>query len=226
MDAHRIAQIVKGAGPAGQRPALRLRQGTVVTDNLDGTVDVKLAGSDAAVSGIRCLASVCPIPGAAVWLATDGMDLFAIGTIMPTGPVFCTIARTTDGTLSTGTWYDMSFASNSRTDPYGMWSSGAPDRITCIVPGIYQIEGQVTFDTDSNGGRDIRLAVNGGTKAQDMRPPRPGVATAVTVSTIWKLAAGDYIQLGARQSSGANLSILASSSGGVRLTVQWLRGPV
>jgi len=76
MDMHRIAEIV-----AGQRQSLRLRQGTVAAVNLDGTVDVTIAGSDTVVAGVACFDSVSPEKDHGIWLLTDGVDLIAIGTI-------------------------------------------------------------------------------------------------------------------------------------------------
>lgn len=76
MDMHRIAEIV-----AGQRQPLRLRQGTVDAVNLDGTVDVTIAGSTTIVAGVKCFDSVSPSAGHGIWLLTDGVDLIGIGTI-------------------------------------------------------------------------------------------------------------------------------------------------
>jgi hypothetical protein len=81
MDIHRIAEIVKGQTPAGPRQPLRLRQGTVVAHNGDGTVDVTIAGSTAVVAGVQCFDSVNPEEGHGIWLLTDGVDLIAVGTI-------------------------------------------------------------------------------------------------------------------------------------------------
>ena len=49
----------------------------------DGTLTVTVAGSTTQVTGVKAFASVCPSPGHGVWLATDGTDLMAIGTIGP-----------------------------------------------------------------------------------------------------------------------------------------------
>lgn len=80
MDIHRIAEIVKGQTPAGARHPLRLRQGTVVTDNGDGTVDLTIAGSATVVPDVKCMDHVTPEEGHGIWLLSDGVDLIAIGT--------------------------------------------------------------------------------------------------------------------------------------------------
>jgi hypothetical protein len=76
MDIHRIAEIV-----AGPRQPLRLRQGTVDTVNLDGTVDLTIAGSTTVITGVKYFDGVTPEEGHGIWLLTDGVDLIAIGTI-------------------------------------------------------------------------------------------------------------------------------------------------
>ncbi len=81
MDVHRIAEIVKGSGPAGMRPAIRLRQGTVQTVNEDGTIDVTIGGGSTVVSCVACFDHVSPVAAAGVWLITDGVDMIALGTI-------------------------------------------------------------------------------------------------------------------------------------------------
>ena len=78
MDIHEIAQII--AGPAR---ALRLRQGSVVSIQLDGTITATIGGSTVSVSGIKCFDSVTPVAGHGIWFITDGVDLIGIGTIAP-----------------------------------------------------------------------------------------------------------------------------------------------
>jgi len=218
VDLHEIAEIV-----AGEHGRLRLRQGTVTAIAADGSLTVTIAGSDAAVSGVHSFASVCPIIGSAVWLVTDGLDLIAVGTVTPTGPAYCSLTRTNAGTLETGTWYDLSFAENVRTDPYGMWSADLPNLITIATPGVYSLFGTVTFNTNATGRRDVRIRVNAATVATHNQLAVTGTVTSICVSTLHELFAGDYIQLGARQSSGANLDIVAGGPEDTRLTVAWLR---
>lgn len=223
MDVHEIASAIAASAPA---PAVRLRQGKVTAIAADGTITVQIGGDTTTdVAGVKCLASVCPIIGAGVWLATDGMDLFAIGTILPTAPAFCSITRTNDGTLATGTWYELSFASNTRTDPLGMWSAGAADRLSIPTPGVYMLSAQCTWASNATGRRDLRILVSGGTAAQTYMPAAPSTSTTLSVATLYELAAGDYVQLGARQSSGGDLLVTAGGDGSIRLAVQWLRGP-
>lgn len=76
MDIHRIAELV-----AGPRQPLRLRQGTVTTDNGDGTVDLTIAGSTTVIADVRIFDGVAVEEGHGIWLLTDGVDIIGIGTI-------------------------------------------------------------------------------------------------------------------------------------------------
>lgn len=77
MDIHEIAQQIASEVGAG---GLHLRQGVVTAVAGDGSLSVKIGGSDVAVSGIRAFTSVAPVVGGAVWLAVDGPLVIAIGT--------------------------------------------------------------------------------------------------------------------------------------------------
>jgi len=78
VDLHEVAETIATAGGGG---GVRFRQGTVVSVQSDGTITATIAGSTISVTGIKCWASVVPQPGHGVWLATDGVDLIAVGTV-------------------------------------------------------------------------------------------------------------------------------------------------
>jgi len=98
MDLHEIAQII--AGPA---PALRFRQATVVSVQYDGTFTATIAGSTVSVTGILALSHVCPNPGHGIWLATDGIDVFAIGTMGAIGATYCIAAPSSPAEIADST---------------------------------------------------------------------------------------------------------------------------
>lgn len=223
MDMHDLAAVIAGSG---QGARLRLRQGLVGAVAGDGTISVYVGGAYARpVTGVKCLASYCPRALGGVWLVSDGADLFAVGSITPEGPAYCSVERTNDGVLATGTWYELSFATSTRTDPYGMWAAGTPDRIICRTPGIYQLSAVVTFGTNATGRRDLLILVNGASIGGTMVPAASGTVTKLAASMPRALALGDYVQLSARQSSGGDLTVTAGA-GNICLAAAWLRGPV
>ena len=88
MDLHEIATEIAEAGDTG----LHLRQGVVTATAADGTVTVKIAGSNITIPGVRAFSSAAPAVGAAVWLAIDSTLVLVIGTIgnggsVPTGTI-------------------------------------------------------------------------------------------------------------------------------------------
>lgn len=217
MDLHEIAEAL-----TGPQSRLRLRQGTVVAANSDGTMDVKIAGSDTTISDVKCLSSVCPIVGTGVWLATDGMDLFAIGTME--GPAYCSLLRTTNLSVASGTAIVVSFATSTRKDNAAMWSSSNPTRITCTVPGLYHLYGGIYWEINSTGYRSCRLLLNGDTIAGSTGLAPNIIPGIHAVSVVYPLATGDYVELQVRQDSGGNLNAVAVT-GAPLLTATWLRPP-
>jgi hypothetical protein len=84
-------------------------------------------------------------------------------------------------------------------------------RLTCNTAGLYVISGCVRFASNVTGRRDLAIVLNGiSTIAEDRRQTitDSGVATTLAISTIWKLAATDYVELHANQTSGGALNML------------------
>mgnify|MGYP000969632465 CR=1 FL=1 len=218
MDLHEIAELV-----AGNPARLRLRQAEVVSVAADGSLTVTIAGSTTEVSGVKALASVCPLVGSGVWLATDGMDVIAIGTVTPVGPAYCSVRRPTDQSIADATDTAVNFTSSAtvEADTHGMFDTGDPDQLTVQVPGVYLIEGYVYWPIDADGTRLLWLEVDGGIVA----------ATRVPVTSTWyyqqvsatvEAAAAATIELMVRQNAGNALNLTAVNNA-PRLAATWLR---
>ena len=74
----------------------RLRQGVVVAANGDGTVDVQVPGSDVVIPDVPVLCPPRAVQGLGIWLLSDGVDIFALGT-MSTAGAMTEIASPTGG---------------------------------------------------------------------------------------------------------------------------------
>lgn len=219
MDLFDVASLV--AAPA---PRLRLRKGTVVSVQ-GATITVTVAGSAAEVAGVKYLSSLCPKAGAGVWLATDGLDLFALGTLAPTGPAAVCCTKTADGTMSDGTYERVNWNGTSY-DTHGMWDTVNRSRVYARVPGIYLVQASICWAANATGHRillfrrngagdfltwDRRLAITG------------GVATVNNCALTLAMAAGDYIEAQCYQTSGAGLAVIADTRSTMQAT--WLRPP-
>ena len=94
-----------------------------------------------------------------------------------------------------------------------------PTRITIATAGIYLVGGWNAWDASTAGDRAIRIIKNGEPVADGIvmkdSPAPNGVTTEPTraVNTIFKFAAGDYIELFIVQNSGGALNSLARPYG-------------
>jgi len=215
---HEIAELV-----SGQRSPLRLRQAEVVSVAADGSLTVTIAGSTTEVSGVKALAHVCPLVGSGVWLATDGLDLMAIGTVTPVGPAYCAVRRPTDQSIADATDTTVNFTTSATldADTHGMFSTSAPSQLTARVPGVYLLEGYVYWAIDADGTRLLWLEV-GGAMVAATRTPVTSTNYYQQVSATVELATAAVIALRVRHNAGNALD-LNTGSGAPRLAATWLR---
>jgi hypothetical protein len=81
-----------------------------------------------------------------------------------------------------------------------------PTRLTCNTSGAYFVSAYVAFESNSTGFRHVFVRVNGGTAiSSDVRTSYN--SSDLTVSTLYQLNAGDYVEVFASQNSGAALNI-------------------
>ena len=221
MDLHDLAQLI---GPKSDTGGLRLRQGTVQGVNANGTLSVTIGGSSTIVNNVKALASVCPKYGASVWLASDGRDLFAVGTMTPVGPAYASVLRTTDQSIANDTDVYVNFLASAtvEADTHGMFSTAAPDRLTVQVPGVYLLSASVAFGQQATGYRHLQIEIDAVRLIVQRTSAFAGVYGMLSAAGTARLAVGQIIQLAVRHTYG---SALACSAGvfGPRLQATWLR---
>ena len=84
-----------------------------------------------------------------------------------------------------------------------------PTRLTCNTAGIYVITGSVVFAANASGYRFAGILLNSATYiGSDRRSATPTSSTVITVTAIYQLAAGDYVELRVAQTSGGNLDVM------------------
>ena len=115
--------------------------------------------------------------------------------------------------IGNASWTNLTFDSERYdTDTIHSTSSNT-DRLTAARAGKYIIIAQVKFAASTVGMRGIRFLLNGATGISYLT--RDANATAVdrlNLSTIYNLAAGDYVTVGVYQSSGGNLDVIAAGN--------------
>jgi hypothetical protein len=98
-------------------------------------------------------------------------------------------------------------------DRSGLWASGTPNRITVDKPGMYMISAQVEFAANATGDRELAIRKNG--VASDLLKTSlksSTLANDLALSGCLQLAAGDYIELWANQTSTGALNITATAA--------------
>lgn len=85
-------------------------------------------------------------------------------------------------------------------------------RLTCVIAGIYEINGLVEFANNATGYRFARVLLNGATVLITDGELNLGASNDVwmVLAKHWRLAVGDYIELQALQNSGGSLNAVAA----------------
>lgn len=117
---------------------------------------------------------------------------------------------------SSGSYQALTFNSE-RVDVGSMHdTSSNTGRIT--IPsgggGLYLIGGCIEFAANATGLRGAQIRLNGSTVIVIQEAPSIGAGSAhpIAVTTAYQLAAGDYLELMGKQSSGGNLNMLATAN--------------
>jgi hypothetical protein len=94
-------------------------------------------------------------------------------------------------------------------DTDGIFNLSHPTRLTCNTAGIYLIIGSVGWAPNVTGIRSIQIQLNAGltviARLDFQAVSAAGFSTTASISTSYKLAVGDYVQLYAYQGSGGAL---------------------
>ena len=100
--------------------------------------------------------------------------------------------------------------STSRWDDAGFWVIGSPTRFTLPADGTYEISGHLAYASNPTGQRWIEIRANGTRLLALSQVPSgnaSGNPTVLSVSTLYRGLAGEYIELVAYQLSTIALNI-------------------
>lgn len=164
----------------------------------------QVTNTDAQLAGKTLLVAETAIASTAT-----GLNTFAGSTslaLQPRASVFNTATQSINNATVTAV------AFNSESFDVGGIHDNATNntRLTCPSGqgGVYQISAQVTFASNATGVRIIELMFNG-VSVQRLLEATPNVAASLVfnVTVMLTLSAGDFVEIGARQDSGAALNI-------------------
>lgn len=163
------------------------------------------------------------VPPAATWNIHVRDNLSWLGNDAP----YCRLHRTTTQSLNSGAGTAIAFDSEL-LDQGGMHSTSSnTERIT--VPagmgGVYAIGGCIEWATNATGTRYTVIRLNGSGELDRSQVPvnSASFGTDTTVTTIYRLAAGDYVELVGFQNSGGALNVATSNPRSPSFWCHWLR---
>lgn len=138
-------------------------------------------------------------------------------------PPACRARRTTNQSLTTAVAAAIAFDAE-RYDTDSMHSTSVnTSRITIVTPGLYLLTGHVSFASNATGVREVYLYLNNTTRLVDVvTTPVTGDSTRVTATTVYKLAAADYVEMFAYQTSGGALNVEAIGNHSPELSATWV----
>ena len=112
--------------------------------------------------------------------------------------------------ITTATLEALDFSAlRTGSDP-AMFNILAPTRLTAPSTGWYQVSGSVRWIANEIGFRTLAIRQNGLTNIVEETVAAitgEGVATTQSLSTLWYLLAGEYVELTVFQDSGVSLDI-------------------
>lgn len=92
-------------------------------------------------------------------------------------------------------------------------TSSNTSRLVAPFAGTYLIAGTMRFASNATGIRAVQLRLNGGTLIGSVvTPPTSGDVIDLNVVTVYALAASDYVELCAYQTSGGALNAIAAAN--------------
>ena len=208
MDMNYVASIFGKSNP------LRFRVGTVISVQTDRTCTVTIGGDTTQISGVRYMSDIAPDPNAAVWLVTDGRDMFVLGHMAAANRTLATKAtRSTAQTLTTANDTAVSFDAATYNE-WGAWNAGNAARLTAPVTGRYMVIANAIFEGNATGFRRLAIELNGASNQSVVHSHSNagGTPTGMSLHTVLTLAVGDYVRLLAFQNSGGNLNVQANTA--------------
>jgi hypothetical protein len=114
---------------------------------------------------------------------------------------------------------------SERYDTANLHTTSSPNfsRLTAPVSGIYEVSAGIEWETDTSGQRVLTLRKNGTTTlAFDTDAPVGLGIAGQTITTVARLAAGDYVEAVVLQISGQTLNIEKSNESTPEFSMTWL----
>lgn len=115
-----------------------------------------------------------------------------------------------DVSIPNNTWTSITY-DTERYDTDTLFEIANPTRLRATTAGKYVIVGNVEFAENTAGRRKLRILRNNMdiiAHSIDIGPPN--VPFALNIATIWDMAANDWVELQAHQTTGGDLDVVAT----------------
>lgn len=141
-------------------------------------------------------------------------------------PPRCQLNRNTTQALATGVFtniiWNNVFTNKAGAAPAPIWNVANPTRLVAPVDGFYQIEGASTFATGAGGTfRFWQLAAPGFVFSAASLGVSAAGQNLIPISGVVGLTAGNYIEMGMQQDSGAAMNIVVFGTTPY-ITMRWV----
>lgn len=139
-------------------------------------------------------------------------------------PPACRVYNSTNQATS-GTSAALTFNSE-RFDTDSMHSTSSnTSRITFNTAGLYVVSFTCAWGNSATGGRELSIALNGTTSIAMDEASAAGMVGSEfsqSLTTMYKFAANDYVEVLARQSSGGSLDIVVAGNRSPEFSAVWV----
>lgn len=124
----------------------------------------------------------------------------------------CAAYRTTNFSVANSAYVPVDFTSESFDDSGYHDNVTNPSRFTVPADGVYLLTAAASWDSSAAGARELAIAKNAQTSANDalsvyVNPAGTSINSASSLSAIDKCSAGDYYELYAWQNSGGTRTL-------------------
>jgi hypothetical protein len=133
------------------------------------------------------------------------------------------VYHSVDQTIATGGEHALAF-DTERYDNGGLHAAGANNsRLTAQKAGVYTICAHIVWDSGTNTARGISIWIHSETYIGQTYLFAPGAGyCGLSVSTLYHLAVGDYVECYVHQNTGGNLKVMAFPARSAEFAMQQL----
>lgn len=139
-------------------------------------------------------------------------------------PPACRVYNSAAITVGTGALTALTF-NTERFDTDSMHSTSVnTGRITFNTAGLYTVTLYAGWIANAAGIREFQIRLNGTTSIAQWTAPATAVADdhRMTITSVYKMAAGDFVEALAFQTSGGNLNVQSLAAASPEFSAAWI----